>query len=198
MTENVQTIGGFDRDQEDADIQREKVVNTGEPRRVGGSVFDQLRTKFKNLDSDRTQIFKVQLRNGDFVWLELDTDLSEDDTESYREQSRKGKRESSRNGGDGVSQAMFSAAAVNDKNTRIWFDDPEDGGKPVLDSEGDPLTVHSSEWLQALGFEPTQPLEGLREAFTDWRLVELYASYYAIAAGEGVQAVNPTRVKSGD
>lgn len=197
MSDTTQTIGGFDRDQEDADIIREKVVNTGEPKAHTGTVLDQLRAKFKGLDEQRTQIFKHTLRNGEDVWVELDTDLTEDQVREYRDQARVGNRAARRSGQADSSDALFAAAIVNAKNTRLWFQDPNDGGEPLTDLDGDPLTVHSKEWLQALSLPEDQPLEGLREVFGDLKLVSLSNVYQDIAVGDGATAVNPTRGKSG-
>lgn len=194
---DTQTIGGFDRDEEDQDIAREKVVNTGEPKKHAGSVLDQLRAKFAGLDDQRTQVFRHTLRNGTPIWVELDTDITEDEVQSYRDQAKVGNRAARRNGQADSSNALYAAALINGKNTRLWFEDPQAGGEPLTDLDGDPLTVHSKEWLEALSLPADQPLEGLREVFGDPRLVSLSGEYQEIAMGDGATAVNPTRGRSG-
>lgn len=191
------TIGGFDRDQEDQDIAREGVAAPGQPKRTG-SVLDQLRAQFKDLDKQRTEIFTSTLKTGAPVWLEMDMDCTEEETDTYRAQAQKGNRKARRDGAGEVSNALFAAAVINAKNTRLWFEDPTAGAEHLVDTDGDPLTVHSAEWLEALDLDPAQPLDGLRAVFNDFVLASLSGTYLNVAAGDGASVVDPTSAQSGD
>lgn len=191
------TFGGFDRDREDQDITREGVVNTGQPK-AAGSVLDQLRAKFDRLDEQRTEVFRTKLKNGSTLWLELVIDLTEDEVQAFSRQAERGNRETRRSGGKNVSSVLLAAAIINAKNTRVWFDNPAAGGEPLLDLDGDPLTVHSREWLEALGLPEDQPLEGLRETLGDPGVLDLHGVYNEVVAGDGASVADPTPARSGD
>ena len=189
------TIGGFDRDQEDQDIVREGVVNTGQPKSTG-SVLDQLRAKFDRLDEQRTEVFRTRLKNGSSLWLELVIDITEDEVQGFSRQAERGNRESRRSGKN-TSSVLLAAAVINAKNTRVWFEDPAKGGAPVLDTDGDPLTVHSREWLEALSLPEDRPLDGLRETLGDPGVLDLHAVYNEVVAGDGASVADPTPARSG-
>lgn len=189
------TIGGFDRDQEDQDIAREGVVNTGQPKSTG-SVLDQLRAKFDRLDEQRTEVFRTRLKNGSSLWLELVIDITEDEVQAFSRQAERGNRESRRSG-KSTSSVLLAAAVINAKNTRLWFEDPAKGGAPVLDADGDPLTVHSREWLEALSLPEDRPLEGLRETLGDPGVLDLHGVYNEVVAGDGASVADPTPARSG-
>lgn len=185
-------FGIIDRDAEDQDIAREGIVATGKPTK-GGGVLSQLKAKFAKLDEDRRRIFKVAARNGEMFWLELDTDIHEDELRDARKRSEVGTRAEKRAGTADVSMAMLAGEIVNLKNTRLWAEDPAAGGEPLEDSEGDELTVHSEEWCELLD-NPRDPVGGLRHLFGDMKLVDFFNTYSEVAGiGEdGASVVDPT------
>jgi len=194
MTE--QTFGGYDRDTEDAQIRHQPPAAVGNPGK-GGSVLDQLKAVFNGHDTTRHTIVKAKARHGATFWLEFNLDIDEDD---LREYSQAGKNRAARRKGKGdgdVSLTKSAAHGINAKNTRVWIADPAEA-EPMLDEDGDPLTVHSDEWLTALGTE--DPIEGLRALFGDFVLREIFDEYLAATgfnSGE-TELVDPTRASSGD
>ena len=184
----------IDRTTEDKDIEREGMAATGNPTR-GGSPLDILKAKFRGLDQQRTKVFAVAARNGEPFWLELDLDITEDDMTTYEERADRANRAQRRAGQSDISQAVLAGNVISEKNTRMWAENPLDdddkvkpGVDPVLDSDGDPITVHSEEWCEALGF-PGDPVGGLRHLLGDFSLVALF-NLYSQSVGTDV---DPTR-----
>ena len=202
MTEQVygaDMVPKIDRDVEDAQIRNQPPAAVGNPR--GTSLVEQLKARFKGYDEQRLGKIRLNARNGAPVWLELDLDISEDELKVYREKAKGGNRAARRNRGGqeqgDVSLALVTARILNDRNTRVWFDDPAEGGKPLTDAEGDPLTVYSEEWLAITGSD--DPVAGLRALFGDWTLIDGGEDYMELAGvGEGSEIVNPTSGSSGD
>lgn len=184
----------IDRTAEDKDIAREGMAATGNPTR-GGSPLDILKAKFKGLDEQRTKVLPVVARNGEQFWLELDLDVTEDDMNTYTDRADRANRAQRRAGQSDISQAVLAGNVISEKNTRMWAVSPLDkddkvlaGVEPVLDTEGDPITVHSEEWCEALGF-PGDPVGGLRHLLGDFSLVALF-NLYSQSVGTDV---DPTR-----
>lgn len=184
----------IDRTTEDKDIEREGMAATGNPTR-GGSPLDILKAKFQGLDEQRTKVLPVVARNGEQFWLELDLDVTEDDMNTYTERADRANRAQRRAGQSDISQAVLAGNVISEKNTRMWAVNPLDkddkvlpGVDPVADSEGDPITVHSEEWCEALGF-PGDPVGGLRHLLGDFSLVALF-NLYSQSVGTDV---DPTR-----
>ena len=184
----------IDRTAEDKDIAREGMAATGNPTR-GGSPLDILKAKFKGLDEQRTKVLPVVARNGEAFWLELDLDVTEDDINAYTDRADRANRAQRRAGQSDISQAVLAGHVVSEKNTRMWAENPLDdddkvkpGVDPVADTEGDPITVHSQEWCEALGF-PGDPVGGLRHLLGDFSLVALF-NLYSQSVGTDV---DPTR-----
>ena len=187
-------FSSIDRTTEDKDIAREGMAATGNPTR-GGSPLDILKAKFKGLDEQRTKVLPVVARNGEQFWLELDLDISEDDMNTYTERADRANRAQRRAGQSDISQAVLAGNVISEKNTRMWAVNPLDeddkvlaGVAPVTDEEGAPLTVHSKEWCEALGF-PGDPVGGLRHLLGDFSLVALF-NLYSQSVGTDV---DPTR-----
>lgn len=187
-------FSSIDRTTEDKDIAREGMAATGNPTR-GGSPLDILKAKFKGLDEQRTKVLPVVARNGEQFWLELDLDVTEDDMNTYTERADRANRAQRRAGQSDISQAVLAGNVISEKNTRMWAVDPMDkddkvlaGVAPVVDTEGDPITVHSEEWCEALGF-PSDPVGGLRHLLGDFSLVALF-NLYSQSVGTDV---DPTR-----
>ena len=187
-------FSSIDRTTEDKDIAREGMAATGNPTR-GGSPLDILKAKFKGLDQQRTKVFAVAARNGEPFWLELDLDITEDDMTTYEERADRANRAQRRAGQSDISQAVLAGNVISEKNTRMWAVNPLDKDDkvlpsvaPVVDSEGDPITVHSEEWCEALGF-PGDPVGGLRHLLGDFSLVALF-NLYSQSVGTDV---DPTR-----
>lgn len=187
-------FGHFDRDTEDQDIAREGLAASGNPTR-GGSPLDLLKNKFAGLDKQRTKVLPVGARNGQTFWLELDLDVTEDEMDQYRSRADRASRADRRAGKRDISDALLSANLINERNVRVWADNPldEDGNllpdvSPVMDSEGDPITVHSEEWCEALGY-PGDPIGGLRHLINDFTLTALFGTYSNFVNPE----VDPTR-----
>lgn len=187
-------FSSIDRTAEDKDIAREGMAATGNPTR-GGSPLDILKAKFRGLDQQRTKVLPVVARNGEQFWLELDLDVTEDDMNTYTERADRANRAQRRAGQSDISQAVLAGNVISEKNTRMWAVDPLDkddkvlpGVDPVVDSEGDPITVHSEEWCEALGF-PGDPVGGLRHLLGDFSLVALF-NLYSQSVGTDV---DPTR-----
>ena len=187
-------FSSIDRTAEDKDIAREGMAATGNPTR-GGSPLDILQAKFKGLDEQRTKVLPVVARNGEQFWLELDLDVTEDDMNTYTDRADRANRAQRRAGQSDISQAVLAGHVVSEKNTRMWAENPLDdddkvkpGVDPVLDSDGDPLTVHSKEWCEALGY-PGDPVGGLRHLLGDFSLVALF-NLYSQSVGTDV---DPTR-----
>jgi hypothetical protein len=185
---------GIDRTTEDKDIAREGMAATGNPTR-GGSPLDILKAKFKGLDEQRTKVLPVVARNGEQFWLELDLDVTEDDMNTYTDRADRANRAQRRAGQSDISQAVLAGNVISEKNTRMWAVNPLDkddkvlaGVAPVVDTEGDPITVHSEEWCEALGF-PGDPVGGLRHLLGDFSLVALF-NLYSQSVGTDV---DPTR-----
>ena len=185
---------GIDRTTEDKDIEREGMAATGNPTR-GGSPLDILKAKFRGLDQQRTKVLPVVARNGEQFWLELDLDVTEDDMNTYTERADRANRAQRRAGQSDISQAVLAGNVISEKNTRMWAANPLDKDDkvlpsvaPVVDSEGDPITVHSEEWCEALGF-PGDPVGGLRHLLGDFSLVALF-NLYSQSVGTDV---DPTR-----
>ena len=175
-------FSSIDRTAEDKDIAREGVVAPGNPTR-GGSPLDVLKAKFKGLDEQRTKVLPVVARNGEQFWLELDLDVTEDDMNTYTDRADRANRAQRRAGQSDISQAVLAGNVISEKNTRMWATNPLDkddkvlaGVDPVVDEEGDPLTVHSKEWCEALGY-PGDPVGGLRHLLGDFSLVALFNLY---------------------
>lgn len=185
-------FGHYDRDAEDQDIAREGIVATGKPTK-SGSVLSQLKAKFEKLDEDRRRIFKVAARNGETFWLELDTDIHDEELRDARKRSEVGTRAEKRAGTADVSITLLAGEIINLKNTRLWAEDPAEGGEALEDTEGDPLTVHSEEWCDLLN-TPRDPVGGLRYLLGDMKLTDLYNVYTEVAGiGEGgASVVDPT------
>lgn len=184
----------IDRTTEDKDIEREGMAATGNPTR-GGSPLDILKAKFRGLDQQRTKVLPVVARNGEQFWLELDLDVTEDDMNTYTERADRANRAQRRAGQSDISQAVLAGNVISEKNTRMWAVNPLDKDDkvlpsvdPVVDSEGDPITVHSEEWCEALGF-PGDPVGGLRHLLGDFSLVALF-NLYSQSVGTDV---DPTR-----
>lgn len=187
-------FSSIDRTAEDKDIEREGMAATGNPTR-GGSPLDILKAKFRGLDQQRTKVLPVVARNGEQFWLELDLDVTEDDMNTYTERADRANRAQRRAGQSDISQAVLAGNVISEKNTRMWAVDPLDkddkvlpGVAPVADTEGDPITVHSEEWCEALGF-PGDPVGGLRHLLGDFSLVALF-NLYSQSVGTDV---DPTR-----
>ena len=187
-------FSSIDRTTEDKDIAREGMAATGNPTR-GGSPLDVLKAKFKGLDEQRTKVLPVVARNGEAFWLELDLDVTEDDMNTYTDRADRANRAQRRAGQSDISQAVLAGNVISEKNTRMWAENPLDdddkvkpGVDPVLDSDGDPITVHSKEWCEALGF-PGDPVGGLRHLLGDFSLVGLF-NLYSQSVGTDV---DPTR-----
>lgn len=184
----------IDRTTEDKDIAREGMAATGNPTR-GGSPLDILKAKFKGLDQQRTKVFAVAARNGEPFWLELDLDITEDDMTTYEERADRANRAQRRAGQSDISPAVLAGNVISEKNTRMWATNPLDeddkvlpGVTPLVDTEGDPITVHSEEWCEALGF-PGDPVGGLRHLLNDFSLIALYKTYSNFVGTD----VDPTR-----
>lgn len=184
----------IDRTTEDKDIAREGMAATGNPTR-GGSPLDILKAKFKGLDEQRTKVLPVVARNGEQFWLELDLDVTEDDMNTYTDRADRANRAQRRAGQSDISQAVLAGNVISEKNTRMWAVSPLDKDDkvlasvaPVTDTEGDPITVHSQEWCEALGF-PGDPVGGLRHLLGDFSLVALF-NLYSHSVGTDV---DPTR-----
>lgn len=187
-------FSSIDRTTEDKDIAREGMAATGNPTR-GGSPLDVLKAKFKGLDQQRTKVLPVVARNGEAFWMELDLDVTEDDMNTYTDRADRANRAQRRAGQSDISQAVLAGNVISEKNTRMWAENPLDdddkvkpGVDPVLDSDGDPITVHSEEWCEALGF-PGDPVGGLRHLLGDFSLVGLF-NLYSQSVGTDV---DPTR-----
>lgn len=187
-------FSSIDRTAEDKDIAREGMAATGNPTR-GGSPLDILKAKFRGLDQQRTKVLPVVARNGEGFWLELDLDVTEDDMTTYTERADRANRAQRRAGQSDISQAVLAGNVISEKNTRMWATDPLDKDDnvlpsvaPVADTEGDPITVHSEEWCEALGF-PGDPVGGLRHLLGDFSLVALF-NLYSQSVGTDV---DPTR-----
>lgn len=187
-------FSSIDRTTEDKDIAREGVVAPGNPTR-GGSPLDVLKKKFQGLDEQRTKVLPVVARNGESFWLELDLDISEDDMNTYTDRADRANRAQRRAGQSDISQAVLAGNVISEKNTRMWAVNPLDeddkvlaGVAPVVDAEGYPITVHSEEWCEALGF-PGDPVGGLRHLLGDFSLVALF-NLYSQSVGTDV---DPTR-----
>ena len=187
-------FSSIDRTTEDKDIAREGMAATGNPTR-GGSPLDILKAKFKGLDEQRTKVLPVVARNGEQFWLELDLDVTEDDMNTYTDRADRANRAQRRAGQSDISQAVLAGNVISEKNTRMWAVNPLDkddkvlaGVAPVVDTEGDPITVHSEEWCEALGF-PGDPVGGLRHLLGDFSLVALF-NLYSQSVGTDV---DPTR-----
>lgn len=187
-------FSSIDRTTEDKDIEREGMAATGNPTR-GGSPLDILKAKFKGLDEQRTKVLPVVARNGEQFWLELDLDITEDDVDTYTERADRANRAQRRAGQSDISQAVLAGNVISEKNTRMWAVNPLDeddkvlpGVEPVLDTEGDPITVHSKEWCEALGY-PGDPVGGLRHLLNDFSLIALYKTYSNFVGTD----VDPTR-----
>lgn len=187
-------FSSIDRTTEDKDIAREGMAATGNPTR-GGSPLDILKAKFKGLDEQRTKVLPVVARNGEQFWLELDLDVTEDDMNTYTERADRANRAQRRAGQSDISQAVLAGNVISEKNTRMWAVNPLDkddkvlpGVDPVLDEEGEPVTVHSKEWCEMLGF-PADPVGGLRHLLGDFSLVALF-NLYSQSVGTDV---DPTR-----
>lgn len=187
-------FSSIDRTAEDKDIAREGMAATGNPTR-GGSPLDVLKAKFKGLDEQRTKVLPVVARNGEAFWLELDLDVTEDDMNTYTDRADRANRAQRRAGQSDISQAVLAGNVISEKNTRMWAVNPLDkddkvlaGVAPVVDEEGDPLTVHSKEWCEALGY-PGDPVGGLRHLLGDFSLVALF-NLYSQSVGTDV---DPTR-----
>lgn len=187
-------FSSIDRTSEDKDIAREGMAATGNPTR-GGSPLDVLKAKFKGLDEQRTKVLPVVARNGEQFWLELDLDVTEDDMNTYTDRADRANRAQRRAGQSDISQAVLAGNVISEKNTRMWATNPLDkddkvlaGVDPVVDEEGDPLTVHSKEWCEALGY-PGDPVGGLRHLLGDFSLVALF-NLYSQSVGTDV---DPTR-----
>lgn len=187
-------FSSIDRTTEDKDIAREGMAATGNPTR-GGSPLDILKAKFKGLDQQRTKVLPVVARNGEQFWLELDLDVTEDDMNTYTDRADRANRAQRRAGQSDISQAVLAGNVISEKNTRMWAVNPLDeddkvlaGVAPVTDEEGAPLTVHSKEWCEALGF-PGDPVGGLRHLLGDFSLVALF-NLYSQSVGTDV---DPTR-----
>ena len=187
-------FSSIDRTTEDKDIEREGMAATGNPTR-GGSPLDILKAKFRGLDQQRTKVLPVVARNGEQFWLELDLDVTEDDMNTYTERADRANRAQRRAGQSDISQAVLAGNVISEKNTRMWATNPLDkdgkvqpGVDPVVDSDGDPITVHSQEWCEALGF-PGDPVGGLRHLLGDFSLVALF-NLYSQSVGTDV---DPTR-----
>lgn len=187
-------FSSIDRTTEDKDIEREGMAATGNPTR-GGSPLDILKAKFRGLDQQRTKVLPVVARNGEQFWLELDLDVTEDDMNTYTDRADRANRAQRRAGQSDISQAVLAGNVISEKNTRMWAVNPLDKDDkvlpnvaPVVDSEGDPITVHSQEWCEALGF-PGDPVGGLRHLLGDFSLVALF-NLYSQSVGTDV---DPTR-----
>lgn len=187
-------FSSIDRTAEDKDIAREGVVAPGNPTR-GGSPLDVLKAKFRGLDEQRTKVLPVVARNGESFWLELDLDITEDNMNAYTERADRASRAQRRAGQSDISQAVLAGNVISEKNTRMWAVNPLDeddkvlaGVAPVLDAVGAPITVHSEEWCEALGF-PGDPVGGLRHLLGDFSLVALF-NLYSQSVGTDV---DPTR-----
>lgn len=195
MTEQV--FGAVDRQVEDAQIRGNPPLAVGNPRT--GSLLDQLKERFKGYDEERLGKIKLTARNGAPVWLELDLDIDEDTLKDYRDRAkgnRAARRSKGKDHGD-VSLVRVTARILSDRNTRVWFDDPTNGGAPVNDPEGDPLTVHADEWLAITG--NTDPVQALRDLFGDWAVINAGEDYMELAGVDGgSEIVNPTSGSSGD
>ena len=184
----------IDRTTEDKDIAREGMAATGNPTR-GGSPLDILKKKFQGLDQQRTKVLPVAARNGEAFWLELDLDITEDEVNTYTDRADRANRAQRRAGQSDISQAVLAGNVISEKNTRMWAVNPLDedekvlpGVEPVVDSDGDPITVHSKEWCEALGF-PGDPVGGLRHLLNDFSLIALYKTYSNFVGTD----VDPTR-----
>ena len=187
-------FSSIDRTTEDKDIAREGMAATGNPTR-GGSPLDILKAKFKGLDQQRTKVFAVAARNGEPFWLELDLDITEDDMTTYEERADRANRAQRRAGQSDISPAVLAGNVISEKNTRMWATNPLDeddkvlpGVTPLVDEQGDPITVHSEEWCEALGY-PGDPVGGLRHLLGDFSLVALF-NLYSQSVGTDV---DPTR-----
>lgn len=187
-------FSSIDRTAEDKDIEREGMAATGNPTR-GGSPLDILKAKFKGLDEQRTKVLPVVARNGEQFWLELDLDVTEDDMNTYTDRADRANRAQRRAGQSDISQAVLAGNVISEKNTRMWATNPLDkddkvlaGVAPVVDEEGYPVTVHSKEWCEALGY-PGDPVGGLRHLLGDFSLVALF-NLYSQSVGTDV---DPTR-----
>lgn len=187
-------FSSIDRTTEDKDIAREGMAATGNPTR-GGSPLDILKAKFKGLDQQRTKVFAVAARNGEPFWLELDLDITEDDMTTYEERADRANRSQRRAGQSDISPAVLAGNVISEKNTRMWATNPLDeddkvlpGVTPLVDEQGDPITVHSEEWCEALGF-PGDPVGGLRHLLNDFGLIALYKTYSNFVGTD----VDPTR-----
>lgn len=198
MTDQV--FGHVDRDTENAQIQSNPPIAVGNPR--GTSLLDQLKERFKGYDEERLGKIKLTARNGAPVWLELDLDIDEDTLKDYRDKAkgnRAARRGKNKDAGD-VSLVRVTARILSDRNTRVWFDDPEQGGTHIMDTDEqhpDPLTVHSDEWLAITGSH--DPVQGLRDLFGDWALINAGEDYMELAGVDGgSEIVNPTSGSSGD
>lgn len=187
-------FSSIDRTAEDKDIAREGMAATGNPTR-GGSPLDVLKKKFQGLDQQRTKVLAVAARNGEPFWLELDLDITEDNMTTYEERADRANRAQRRAGQSDISPAVLAGNVISEKNTRMWATDPLDkdgkvlaGVTPLVDEQGDPITVHSEEWCEALGF-PGDPVGGLRHLLNDFSLIALYKTYSNFVGTD----VDPTR-----
>lgn len=188
-----QVFGAVDRDTEDAQIHANPPAAVGNPR--GGSVLDQLQTLFKGYDEQHTAVLPARAKSGTQFWFEFDLDITEEDIQSYQTEGQN--RAGNRAGKTQPLKAKVYARTLSDRNLKVYTEDPEQGGKPLLDPENYPLTVHSEEWLQALKIE--NPTEALRALLGDVKLTALYFSFMEAVGHIGdPEAVDPTRDSSGD
>ena len=184
----------IDRQVEDAQIRNQPPAAVGNPR--GGSVLTQLQSLFKGYDDEHTTVLSARAKSGAQFWFEFDVDVTEEDLLEYGKagQSRANRRN---NQAAPASKAKVMARTLSDRNTKVYTTDPADQGLPLRDAEDDLLTVHSDEWLQALGVD--DPVAGLRALFGDVKLTILYNEFMDAVGHIGdPEAVDPTRDSSGD
>lgn len=189
-------FGAYDRDVEDQQIKAQPPAAVGNPGKT--SILEQLTAKFAGYDDDHTTTLNAYTKSGARVWLEFDVDVTEDDLREYR---KAGTNRAARRAGtapEDIAKAPVAARTLSDRNTRVWFTDPDTkGSEPLQDTEGDPLTVHSEEWLASIKRE--DPVDGLRALFGDVKVLVLYQEFLDAAAHIGdPQGVDPTRGASGD
>lgn len=191
---DTQTFGHIDRTVEDQQIRHQPPAAVGNPR--GGSVLDQLTALFKGYDEQHTAVLPARAKTGAQFWFEFDLDITEEDIQAYGEEGQN--RAARRNGKTpNPLKSKVYARTLSDRNTAVYTTDPANGGTPLLDDEGDNVTVHSDWWLQALGAD--DPIKGLRDLFGDVKVTALYFDFMDAVGHIGdPEAVDPTRDTSGD
>lgn len=206
---DTQTFG-FDRQVEDQQITNQPPRAVGNPGAT--SLADRLKAKFAGRDKQRTVLIEGHTKAGESVWLELDLDVSEAELKRFRDagKNRAGRRGKNATSNEDLSQQAMAARAINEKNTRVWLDEPTWDAKTetytghLEDEDGDEIVVRSDEWLDSLNATRakdapviTDPEDGLVELFGFAGLMAIFEKYDAEATGPEARVVDPTRATSG-